>query len=282
MSNLPRRTLEDLSIRYELEPSLRDIYVEGNFDKDVLTACFENTKESERVIYVIDTVEVPYDILKKHGLTEGNKQRVIATAKELSSTAESQCQFLADKDIDHWFEELQQVKGLIWTKYCSIELYFLVDAYLRKILINAAGIKVANWEAFVSSFYKTLLFLYSMRLADRELNLCLEWIELDRELYLDKGMININEYKYIEKILNKNKKMPLLESFTRCQQRWLENCVAGDQRLAIRGHDFVKALAWVIKNGKGKTALGTEKAVEGALILLASSELELHAEFAES
>ena len=38
MFDVEKRTVEELIARYEFEPGLRDIYVEGEFDSDLLTA----------------------------------------------------------------------------------------------------------------------------------------------------------------------------------------------------------------------------------------------------
>ena len=46
MFDIEKRTLEELLARYEFEPQLRDIYVEGEFDSDLLTASLaENINE---------------------------------------------------------------------------------------------------------------------------------------------------------------------------------------------------------------------------------------------
>mgnify|MGYP001373265796 CR=1 FL=1 len=81
---LPRRTINELLTRYDLEPELFDIYVEGYFDRDIIDACLYGKTDINIAIYVIDSIDVGIDVLDKYGLTSGNKQRLIALSKELT------------------------------------------------------------------------------------------------------------------------------------------------------------------------------------------------------
>lgn len=63
MNLIPRWTIDDLIARYELEPQLHDVFVEGEFDKDVLTECFRNVGTTHAVAYAVDTVEISDELL---------------------------------------------------------------------------------------------------------------------------------------------------------------------------------------------------------------------------
>lgn len=275
MPDLPRRSIDDLMLRYELEPSLSDIYVEGDFDRDVLTACVDEQGCSARIVYTVDSVEVPFEILSKYGLTEGNKQRVIALSRELGERVDSKCKFLVDRDLDHWFEDLATVPGLVWTRYCSLELYFFNDELLKRFLIASSRSRISDWQLFIKSFCLVLVFMYAARLADKELDLKVSWVAPDKDLRLVGGLLEFDQESYISKILNKSQQMKQKERFTAAVNSWFAKCLVEDHRLAIRGHDFVALLAFVVKNGKGIPALGTEEAVERALVLLSTRELEV-------
>ena len=102
MTELARRTISELRARYDLEPSLRDIFVEGKFDQDVLSNCLRGPEHRDRMIYDIDSVDIPSELLGVHELTDGKKQRVIALARELAPLP-SKCLYrcLVDRDLDH-------------------------------------------------------------------------------------------------------------------------------------------------------------------------------------
>lgn len=280
MDNLPRRSIDDLRLRYELEPDLKDIFVEGAFDKEILGACFKHANDISRIVYTIDSVDVPEEVLRKYGLTEGNKQRVIALAQELDDLNGLKCKFLVDKDTDHWFENLIKSQGLLWTKYCSLELYFFTEELLEKLIVNVSKCKIGEWKKFVSSFCDVLIALYAARLADRELELNLTWVEFEKSLTFKGGVLLFNFDSYISKVLNKNAKMPNLKIFMDKSKEWLSRCRDADHKMAIRGHDFVQLLAWVIKNGRGNTAWGSEEAVERAFVFMTTSDLDIYSEIA--
>lgn len=255
VSNLPRRSIDDLLFMYELEPSLKDVYVEGAFDKDILTACFEHAGEAGRIVYAVDSVEVPFSVLDKYGLTEGNKQRVIALAREFEVLDGNGCKFLVDRDLDHWFETLYSSRGLVWTRHCALELYFFTDDFLKRFLISASKSKVGEWPNFIDGFCQALMHLYAFRLADRELGLKLDWVELDKDMKLVSGLVVFNRDTFMSRVLNKNNMMRSKQDFDSAALRWFRQCAENDQRLAMRGHDFVNLLAFVVKNGRGVTAL---------------------------
>lgn len=59
MADEKRRRLEELIARYELEPSLCDIYVEGLTDKFLIQWFLDKLGIDNYAIYEIDTVEIP-------------------------------------------------------------------------------------------------------------------------------------------------------------------------------------------------------------------------------
>ena len=51
MSDLPRRTIEELKTRYFCEPDLFDLYVEGEFDQQLITSWCKKNLEKKIVPY---------------------------------------------------------------------------------------------------------------------------------------------------------------------------------------------------------------------------------------
>ena len=48
MSENTRWTINELRARYELEPTIRDVFVEGKFDQEILSSCLRNAKQHDR------------------------------------------------------------------------------------------------------------------------------------------------------------------------------------------------------------------------------------------
>lgn len=269
MTDFARRTIYELVVRYELEPGLQDIFVEGQFDRDVLTSYFRAAKQIDRMVYEIDSVEVPAELLIKHGLTEGNKQRVIALSRELAEIpVECSYRCLVDKDLDHWFGPLEPTARLVWTEFCSIELNFFSDEILRDVLISAAKTKIALWDQYIESMTSTLCGLYALRLADRQLGWDLKWLSIDRCLSYKNSRVNFDFADYVDRLLKNNRKSHSKKQFETSVDEW-KNKLVDDHRNFIRGHDLVELLAWTVNKFRGIKEFSTPVAIQRLFVLLA-------------
>lgn len=267
MSEFPRRSIEELQARYSFEPDLDDIYVEGVFDQEIFSECLTAIGRRDRVVYAIDSVEVDQEILSKYGLTSGNKQRVIALAKELSGLpGDLKYRCVVDRDLDQWLNKIEPTPRLSWLDCCSIELYFL--GTVERIVRVAGRAKISNFDEFHRSFIDVLKRLYSFRLADAEMDLKIDWLEIDRFLAANSNSISFDHAEYVKRLANKNKFSALRnEYFEKCQY-WY-GVLNGDPRKFIRGHDFVELVAWSIKAFKGVKEIATSSAFERFMVLSA-------------
>lgn len=263
---IPRPTVDELIARYDLEPELKDIYVEGSFDRDLLKKYCAESNLNDRVIYEINVVDIPFDLIAKYNFTEGNKQRVITLAKELS-VIPKECNYtcIVDKDLDHWFGKEENVPRLFWTNYCAIELYFFNENFIKNLFELTLGCIITKWDDFFASFVGVLKQLYCIRLSDYALGLKMEWIAIDKSLSGRYGVIEFNVDDYFLKVLNKNSCSKQKDNVTQCYRDWLLK-LEGDPRLWIRGHDFVDLIVWVSKNFKGYKEVSNEVAIQRILI----------------
>ena len=275
-----RRTIEELAARYELEPSLDDVYVEGSFDKEVFAASFLGTSLPTRTIYEIDSVEILPTVLAKHGLTNGSKQRVIALARELATLpVRNSCSYIVDRDLDHWFGSLESTPGLRWTRYCSIELHFFCPEAVHALLALTCKARIPNINAFLESLEVSLVNLYALRLADRELNWSMRWLPLEPCLTKTAVGVSVDIRTYVDRLLQTNGKAKQKADFNALAAAW--RAKLGDEcecRLQIRGHDFVDLLVWSVRTFRGVRDLASQVAVQRLLILLARGSVELREE----
>ena len=263
-------TVGELLARYELEPDLLDVFVEGGFDREVLSQ-HRSGGCAGRTFYEIDAVDVPAKVVEGHGLTLGNKQRVIALSKELCrapSSARVVC--LVDRDLDHWFAAIADSARLRWSIFCSVENHFLTKDTLRDIAVTTARAKISSFDAFFDSLEVTLRQLYALRLADRELELDLKWTALRKYLSNNSGTVTFDLKKYALAVLNSNAALNRKDDFAASIDRWSHN-VGCDIRLASRGHDFTELLAWAISEFGGQKEFTSPAAIERLFVLLARS-----------
>lgn len=265
MSDLPRRTIDDIKTRYFVEPTLRDIYVEGYFDRLALNSWCEKNEEKNFVPYEIDSVDIPFDILKKYGLTEGNKQRVIALAKELDELQCDSYRCLVDKDFDHWLDTIEQIPKLIWTDFSSLEMYFFSEQLIKRILVDMSDSKIKDWDAFYTSFVVVLKQLYCIKLSDRILNIGGDWCDIKKSLTSSKNTLTFDYSGYIKKNLISFGKSAELSNFIVLFDEWFIKLDC-DPRLCIRGHDFVDLMSSAIKEYKGMKNFQEAEALQRMLL----------------
>lgn len=269
-----RRTLEELKSRYALEPELRDTYVEGAFDREVLSQCSDGSN-NPRVFYEIDTVDVPNEIVIRHGMSEGNKQRVIALARELSLLDEPvQYRCIVDRDLDHWFGPLADVPRLVWTEYCSLEAYFLDEQYLQNQIVVVAKARIKNWKLFYASLLEYLRIRFIMRLADRNLNLCLSWVSIAKYVSVKDSALVFERERYQRATLLHSKKGAFVTDFAAEVARW-EKQVDGDHRYCMHGHDFVEAIATSLNHFAAIDGFASVEVMERLLIQRAATHSPL-------
>lgn len=280
MSNTERRTVEELLARYEFEPELRDIYVEGEFDSDMLTASLGD-RVNEQYIYSIETVDIPAEILRVYSLTSGNKQRVIALAKELESKIEGEFNYLCltDRDLDQWFDDIEVIRNHKWTKYSSLEMHFFTEEFLRHHLCTVCRAKISNFHDFFEIFTEILRKVFSLRCIDRELGLKLSLISIEKCISKKSGTLSFDFEEYISRTLNKSRMFSQIDSIKCGIERWNSN-LNGDPRQFVRGHDFVQLLSWVIKNFGGIKDISTEVAVYRQFVGAALNNQDIYSEIA--
>lgn len=265
-----RWTINELLARYDLEPELRDVFVEGSFDREVLTH-HQQATASGPTFYEIDVVDVPRQLLAAHGLTSGNKQRVIALSKELVQVPpDARVVCLVDRDLDHWFEEVHNTARLRWSIFSCIEGHFLSAETIRDVMITTSRARIANFDAFVSSLFTVLRQLYALRLADRELSLDLKWVAVRKYLATSSSQIVFDLPKYALAVLNSNSATKKKAEFTAATGGWLQK-ISCDIRLACRGHDYTELLAWAVSEFNGHREFATPGAIERLFVLLARS-----------
>lgn len=273
MMDMPCWTVTELVTRYELEPTLNDVFVEGQSDKDIIGCAYDHSSKEKRKIYTADVVSIDDEIFEKNRLTKGNKQKLIILCRELREVNVSEnVRFIVDRDTDHWFGELEEGKGLLWTEFCDIEAYFFEEPFVKELVVNAGRSKIGCWSKYYESFKLILKYLFSIRVSARELEIDLSYINFNKFLKVNANKVDFDLETYITRTLHKSKESKKLDDFKVCVEKWF-NKLDGDPRLFCRGHDFIILLAWSILKFKGSKALSDE-AVARILILLVPRDAE--------
>ena len=255
------RTLEDLIARYELEPQLRDIYVEGSSDKSLIEWFLKEMGIDGAVVYEICTVQIDKEKVAVYGEEDNNKGRVITLAHEMESILGKealQITCIADSDFDLILNKKYDCRLIIFTDYSSLEMYLFnencMDKYFR-LCIQGFSINVNETMDCLS---KVLQEVFLIRLANKLLGLNMTWITFERCCKVGDGSIIFDVDDYITRYLNSNgwpvEKRKFVDFIEDWRPRLKKEC-----RCQMHGHDFIELLAWFIsKHGIERNLYDTD------------------------
>lgn len=273
-SKIPRRKISELQTRYDLEPDLDDVYLEGSYDKEIFDSIFRSDAHLFRPCYSIDDIEVNVSVLDKYNLTSGNRQRVIALANELKLPKTTAVRFLVDRDFEQWLPSLPVRNGLVTTKYADAEVVFLTKTFVQEIVVNAAKAKIKIWDEYFDAMKDCLRQLYCIRLelAARQVDFPL--IDFRRCLKIANGLPVLDIKSLVTRSLsNSQSGIQRDELFERIEAR-ITNLSGEPHQMVARGHDFVGLTAWCIRASRGLKSLQSEEAIERILVLFAKDNAD--------
>jgi hypothetical protein len=121
---LPRRKLSEVVERLRREPQVRELYVEGIYDRDFYRSALTYFGVDDVHVYPIETIEVPDELLQELQLTRGQRQRVEAAAKKIEEYPEvyAQVALLIDSDLDYLLDRPLRATPLIRTDTSCAEV----------------------------------------------------------------------------------------------------------------------------------------------------------------
>lgn len=251
---LPRRKISELKARFELEPTLDDVFVEGDRDKRLIDIAHTDRGRS-RPVYPVSYIEIPFEILDSYGLTDGNRQRVIALCKVLSLPIGASACYLIDRDLDWHLNRELVFPRLSYTIHSDIEGAFLSSEILKEIVVNAGRAKVGNWQDLFDSIEGVVKAVFCVRLALEELELRVSLPDITKSIYKssDKIIFDINDF--VDKFASRGIGQDYIQKLKEMQTTWCETVSDKAARMAGNGHDYLQIVSWVIKKFGGSSKI---------------------------
>jgi hypothetical protein len=237
------RTIDELVTRYELEPGLRDLFVEGTRDYLFLEWFCRHNDFARVVIYSIASVEVPPELLKNKKLS-GNKGRIVALCQELESKLPPRAESalgLIDKDYDYLLGISFSSRYLVTTDFSCLECYALNSRTLLKFFAVYLG-KTVEMDR-LSDLLSVAADLFVLRAAKYILSKNAPWIEIIKCCGFKKGKVIFNRKEFAKRLCNASSGK-LNENDVESKFSELRERTSGDVRDSINGHDIVKILSW--------------------------------------
>lgn len=267
---IDKRKIDELITLYELEPNIRDIYVEGSFDKCLIEWFLGKHNQASCAVYEIDTVDISADLLFDEGLVDNNRSRVIFLAlylcRCLPTSKNLTC--IADRDFDALLNQGNfECESLLFTDYTSMDIYLINEAILEKFFRLVIRVPELTAKDAINNLSHTLEQLFLIRAANQVLELNMEWLGFERCCKVKAGKIYFQAEDFVQRYLNKNSKLPEKEKFISKINELSINDLS-DIRHKIRGKDFIELLCLYIKDhlSKIRQKFSDSEVVRGSLL----------------
>ena len=248
MEHALRRRIEELLTLYDLEPTLRDLYVEGPHDKRVFDWFLGITGCRQVTIFDIDTVDIGSKILERLKLKSGNRGLVIALAILLEQSLEGDVKYvrcIADSDFDFVLGFKHNSEYLLYTDYTSLDLYFFDLPAIEKYLKLGVKRMPRSGKDIYANFSNVLREIFFIRAANEKLGWHLKWLSFKRYLRLDQNLVRFDGQKFIHNYLTNNGRGTDISKFERTVGQ-LRGVRVQNVRCCIGGHDIFELLGWYV------------------------------------
>lgn len=263
------RKLEEIKALYYLEPSLKDLYVEGTTDLNVLRWFFDKKRRKDVQVYPVDVIEIKDNIFQRANLSKhSNRNKVIVLAEELSKHFDKRkinVKCIVDADYDRYLGRCRDNYILEYTDYTSVEMYFFNDKFVSKFVdLVLHGFPVSPVR--LMSYMKNVLQrIFLIRLANEELEWNMTWVDFRGYISWNDQGFKLDEERFLTSYLMRNGRVRNLDDFKSVMHDF-EIKLNSDERHNIQGHDFTYLFFLMVKRYKGhRRGFGNLETFEGAL-----------------
>ena len=240
MADPYRHSIGELATRYELEPGLRDLYVEGENDRWMLEWFFTSIGSANVRVYPIEAVDVPPELLDEH-VASGNRGRVLALCRQLEDRLRGEARSvrgLIDKDDSDLLGITFASRHLLLTDFSCLECYALSGRMLFKLFRLYFGKDIE--ENRIRELLEVAVEVFALRAAKNATARSAKWIdEFTRYCSVRSSRVDFDCELYIERLVNASggtlNAEALQEKFKELRRK-----ASGDVRQSINGHDLVK------------------------------------------
>lgn len=248
---MERRTIDELVTRYEFEPSLTDVLVEGPGDKAFIEWVARELGLNNVMAYEVSTVEVSDTDVAAVGLERNNRGRVRYVARELEGRSTQdlyrRVAGLIDGDLDYFEEAVPDERLIIVTDFTAVEIYLFNERAIGKLIRLVFGCTTVEPMSIMDAVYPLLRELFLVRTAAKRLQIELPMIEFSRLCSVSKKAFVFNHDEYAARFVRRDGYGEKYAQFIREIGELRERPVV-DRRLVVHGHDFIAVLRWYCKD----------------------------------
>jgi hypothetical protein len=243
-----RKEISELVALYSLEPGLRDVYVEGTYDKNLIDWFLMDQRIENIHVYPVAAINVPDELLVRHSLDAGsNRSRVIALSKELAALLPRGYKILcvAGRDHEDYLPSGHWNSYLEFTDYTSADLYLWQKRTVQKLISLVLGGFPISAEQFMADLVRTLQEVFLLRLTNVTLGWKMKWIPFVKYVHISRN-ITFSSDRFSEAYLKKNSRWHQRTDFNQ-KLVDIRARLQDDPRRCIRGHDLMDVLYYAVK-----------------------------------
>jgi hypothetical protein len=239
-----RRSISELLTRYEFEPTLKDVYVEGPRDQSLLKWFFLRSKLDGAVVYPISAIDVPDSVIGLLDVT-GNRGRVIGLCLELDRTLDPTAENvrgLIDKDFFDILKE-HHASRLLWkTDFSCVECYALEVTTIQKFSLLYFGREISRRH--IEKLMGIVVEVYLLRATKQRLAPQARWVEdFTRSCTMGVDGPEMDREDFIRRLLQQARGALVRAELDETMEA-LRRQMAADYRQSVNGHDAVRVLSW--------------------------------------
>ena len=269
MAHVVRRTISELGALYSLEPTLRDVFVEGADDCAFIKWYLKNRVKRLVSVVEIETIDVPASVVERYELDNGNRGRLLALSFEVSALLdpESRNCFTAvyDQDRDSIAGGTNAPDNALPTDFSCLEMYFFnthtVGKFVALVLMNP---DLTPTQA-INALAPVLVRLWVIKAANHLLQYRMTWVSFRNLCSIDGNTIRFNETEFVRRYLMANGRLAHTEPFL-AKIEEIDLMLSSDPRYHVDGHHFYVLAQWYFRHHASEdAAVRNQRAFERAL-----------------
>lgn len=267
MADIEKREISELVTLYNLEPQLRDVFVEGVDDVAMLRWYLHGKSQKYVSVCEVNVIDVPNEIVEKYGLEVGNRGRLLALAneltKQLNPTSSDCATLIYDKDNDTSGSGLANA---IATDFSCLEMYLFNEITFHKFFALVTLATNVDVRLVLSELAIVLVRVNQIKATNHALGLGMEWISFLKLCEFDDYTIRFDEKEFVNRYLMNGSCLDKKKEFE-SKLALLDAGLTQDDRHHINGHHFYDlAQAYFRRFAKDKSCLKEKRVFERSLV----------------
>lgn len=238
---------EELVVKYKLEPTLKELFVEGETDK----AFIFNYTNKRRLDYRVHSIEnINTSSLVQPGERNLGKKQLLEKLSiyfEYNLGVRKMCVYcICDKDEDKFITIPIVNSYILHTDFSCLESYAFNSTVLGKLLNNFLHKKAPDGDKAVDDIRPAVKFLFSARLIRYVIDRSWTKVEINKAISFNKNsdaIFSIDDY--IQKLsghANNRSVNSLRGLIYSCYEAFELSYTNLDYRLIMQGHDFARVV----------------------------------------